>query len=463
MSLKTFRWKGLRIALERFVEWRQRNLSDVAFLYILATITGILAGSGAFLLKRMVAIVSNLWVEHFNPDGVNWILLLVPVAGIMLTVVMCRYVLRMPLAHGVVRLMKNISNGVPVLRPALMFYPLIANSVTLGFGGSAGSEGPIAYAGAAIGSNLAKVFGLSSQMMMVMVGCGAGAGIAGIFKSPLGGVMFTLEVLKMPMTTLTVTVLVVTSITAAMTAYVLSGCTLDVPMLGQSAFDYGAFPFVLLLGVFCGFYSVYYSYMTKVVSGFLNGFSNRWFRNITGGFILSLSVFLFPALYGEGYGVVGKIVNGSFDAVLDYGPFGVRGGEWLLIAVAGGVLLIKCFATSATNNGGGVSGDFAPTLFAGCIAGFFFASLVNNVFHQELPVALFACFGMAGVMSGSIRAPLMAIFLTCEMTGTYSFFLQLTLTSAISFGVVRLFTYDSYFSHRLDRNNGLISRVKKRQ
>ena len=174
-------------------------------------------------------------------------------------------------------------------------------------------------------------------------------------------------------------------------------------------------------------------------------------------------MFLFPALYGEGYGVVGKIVNGSFDAVLDYGPFGVRGGEWLLIAVAGGVLLIKCFATSATNNGGGVSGDFAPTLFAGCIAGFFFASLVNNVFHQELPVALFACFGMAGVMSGSIRAPLMAIFLTCEMTGTYSFFLQLTLTSAISFGVVRLFTYDSYFSHRLDRNNGLISRVKKRQ
>lgn len=447
--------------LHRFLHWRQNHISDTAFLFIVATLTGLLAGFGAFVLKRMIAGVSRLLTSELHQFSANWILLVIPLAGIILTGVFCRYILRINLTHGVKQLMTDLSRKVYRLRRALTYSPILASTITLGFGGSAGSEGPIAYTGAAIGSNMGRLFRFSPRMMMVIVGCGAGAGIAGIFKSPLGGALFTLEVLRMPLTTVSVMALLVAAVTAAMTAYVLSGCTLDIPFDQGLGFDPSLLPFVLLLGLFCGFYSLYYSYIMKSVGRFLGRLYNPWVKNITGGALLAVLVFLFPVLYGEGYGTVGKVINGDFSTLLNDSLFAGHSGAWILILFAGCVSLVKCFATSATNNGGGVSGDFAPTLFAGCMAGFFFASLLNQLFGMHLPTSHFAYFAMAGVMAGAIRAPLMAIFLTCEMGAAYSFFLPLTLTAAVSFGVVRLFTADSYFSRRQDRDNGLVSQIEE--
>lgn len=449
--------------IDRFLRWRERRISDKAFIFILATVVGILGGVGAFVLKRLVATVSRFLTGHFHADSANWALLLIPLAGIVLTGIFCRYILKARLAHGVAQLMKSLSNKIYALKAYIMYSPIIASTITLGFGGSAGSEGPIAYAGAAIGSRMAQIFRLSPRMMMIMVGCGAGAGIAGIFKSPLGGVLFTLEVLKIPMTTFSVLVLLVTAITAAMTAYFLSGCTLDIPFDQGAGFDVGLLPYVVALGVFCGVYSLYYSFIMKKVSQFLNCLRDPWVKNIVGGTILSVLVFCFPILYGEGYGTVGKVINGDFSTLLSDSIFaGHVAGSWGLVAVVGGVLLAKCFATSATNSGGGVSGDFAPTLFAGCMAGFVFASVLNGIFGLNLPVSHFAYYAMAGVMAGAIRAPMMAIFLTCEMGAAYAYFLPLTLSAAISFGVVRLFTADSFFTWRSDRRNGLLARLRKK-
>ncbi|MCM1356265.1 MAG: chloride channel protein [Staphylococcus sp.] len=448
--------------MERLRQWRKENLSDAPFVFILSSIVGILSGLGAFVLKRLIAWVSIFLTSHFHAFSGNWELLLIPVAGIVLTGILCRYVFRAHIAHGVDRLMKNLPKHIYNIKPLMTYAPMLASTITLGFGGSAGSEGPIAYTGAAIGSNMGRFFRLSPRMMRVMVGCGAAAGIAGIFKSPLGGALFTLEVLRVPMTTFSVLVLLVTVIAASMTAFMLSGFSLDIPFDPGVAFDPSLLPYVALLGIFCGFYSLYYSYIMKKIGLVLGHLSNPWLKNLCGGALLAILVFLFPSLYGEGYGVVGHVINGDFSGIVRDSIFsGAMSDTTFMILVAGGTMLAKCFATSATNNGGGVSGDFAPTLFAGCLTGFFFASLLNSLFGLGLPVGHFAFYAMAGVMAGAIRAPLMAIFLTCEMGAAYSFFLPLMLTGALSFGVVRLFTADGYFSSHIDRHNGLIEQVKK--
>lgn len=442
--------------------WSRRHIPQKAFVFILGTAVGLLAGTGAFLLKKMVACVSRLLTSHLDAWSGNWILSLIPIAGILLTGIICRYILHDNLSNGVKQLMRELSKKIYKLRSSRMFTFLLASTVTLGFGGSAGSEGPIANTGAAIGSNLATCFKLPAHFVKIMIGCGAGAGIAGIFKSPMGGILFTLEVLRMEMTTISVLVLIVTAVTAAMTAFILSGGTLEVAFHPAGGFELYLIPWVALLGIFCGFYSLYYTYFTKKIAQMLHLLANPWVKNLVAGTILGALILLFPILYGEGYSTIGKVINGDDSTLLnDSIFFGDKHGVWELILVAGGTLLAKCFATSATNNGGGVSGDFAPTLFAGCIAGYFFASLLNQLFGLHLPVAMFAYFGMAGVMAGAIRAPLMAIFLTCEMGAAYAYFLPLMLSGALSFGVVRLFTADSYFTRRLDRRNGLLSRIKR--
>lgn len=441
------------------IGWCGAHISDKAFAFILATVVGLLAGAGAFVLKRLIGGVSLFLTSHFHVGSYNLLLLVIPLAGIVLTGIFCRYILKSNISHGTEQLIRDLKHKMYRLKSSLTFSPILASTITLGFGGSAGSEGPIAYTGAAIGSNISRFFRVTPQMMMIMVGCGAGAGIAGIFKSPLGGTLFTLEVLRMPMTTFTVLVLLVAAITAAMTAFVLSGCSLDIPFDQSAAFDFGLLPYVLALGIFCGFYSLYYSYIMKRLGSFLDKMRNQWLRNLLGGAILAGLVFVFPTLYGEGYGTVGKVINGNFTTILNDSMFFGHGGRaWLLILVSGGTILAKCFATSATNSGGGVSGDFAPTLFAGCMAGFFFASILNELFGLNLPVAHFAFYAMAGVMAGAIRAPLMAIFLTCEMGAAYSYFLPLMLTAAVSFGVVRLFTDEDFFHRHSDRANGFLSK-----
>lgn len=439
------------------MNWLKSHLSEKAVMFIIASAVGLFSGIAAHLLKLMIGGVSTFLTSRFDPEGINWWLLAIPLVGILLTQVFMRYVIHHAISHGVKRLMVSLRNRIYRLGGYLLYSPMIASSLTLGFGGSAGSEGPIAYTGAAIGSNMGRWFGLRPDLVRVMVGCGAAAGIAGIFKAPIGGALFALEVLHMEFTTLSVMVLLVTALIAGLTAYILSGCTMDIGFFAHTPLGFDVYPYVLLLGLFCGAYSIYYSFIMKWVEGRLDKVSNRWISAVLAGMILSCAVFIFPSMYGEGYEVIGRVINGASSSVIDGSIVSELPTDgWCLVLVAGGILLLKCFATSATTCGG-VAGDFAPALFAGCMAGLFFASLLNLLFGLSLPVGLFALFGMAGVMAGAIRAPLMAIFLTVEMSAGYDYLLPLTIVGALSFGVVRLFTMDNFFHRGADRNNGIIS------
>lgn len=274
---------------------------------------------------------------------------------------------------------------------------------------------------------------------MIMVGCGAGAGIAGIFKSPIGGLLFTLEVMHIELTTFAVLALLITCMVSALTAYLWSGGTPDVSFIPAEQFSVEILPAVMLLGVFCGIYGYYYSATASRTRSYLDKISNPWIKNVTAGLALGMMVFLFPALYGEGYGVIGDVINHAHPDMVGAGMMygDVRHHPWMLAAVVAGIMLCKGVAATLTNSGGGVAGDFAPTLFAGCMAGLLFAMVGNELVGQHMCTQTFALIGMAATMSAIIKAPLMAIFITAEMTWNYEFFLPLTVASAIAYFTVR--------------------------
>lgn len=416
-------------------------------LIVIASVIGVTVGAAAFVLKEAIAWVSRGVTVMFDSSTSNAFLLVVPVVGIVLAGVYQRYIIRTGLTHGVERLSRDIATGNSHLGPKLTYGPIIASTLTLGFGGSAGSEGPIAYAGAAIGSNIGRVFGVDRTTLMLLVGCGAGAGIAGIFKAPIGGVLFTLEVLGMAMSTPAVIALVAAAVCASTTAYVFSGFTMDLPWTHAPQFVGEMIPWSLLLGVFCALYSVYYSRVMRRMRRVYERIKNPWLENIAGGIVLAVTVFLFPTLYGEGYQAMGRIINADFQALFDGSVFyGVHIGRWTLPLLLAGILAVKCFATSASNSAGGVAGDFAPTLFAGCIAGLFFATTLNAAFDLGLDAAAFAYIGMAGVMAGAIRAPLMAFFLTSEMSNGYGYFLPLLIVSVVSYCLTVVFSHEKFFT-----------------
>lgn len=435
---------------DTFLDWRSRKINDQAFLFVLATLTGLITGCAAALLKSVIGGISGFFAQYLHPAEANYYLLIIPLAGILLTGIYQRYIQHADLVHGVRQLVGSLDKGNYRLPGYLTYAPMVASSITLGFGGSAGSEGPIAYTGAAIGSNVAKLFRLSPKMMMIMVGCGAGAGIAGIFKAPVGGAFFTLEVLKLELTTMSVMALFLTCITASMTAYVLSDFTVDLSYLRMDQFDASIIPWVIVLGIVCGLYSLYYSYIMALMDKYYHSIANKWMRNLVSGAVLAVLVFLFPAMYGEGYSMIGHLLNGDMSALTDYSFYhAVKSDGWLMVLIVAGIAATKCFAASAANSGGGVAGDFAPTLFAGCMLGFAFASTVNIIFGLHLPVSGFAFMGMAGVMAGTIRAPLMALFLTTEMTDGFILFLPLLAVSSISYGVIRIFKDANYYRDSL--------------
>lgn len=429
--------------------WMLDRQTETTTTLLTALFIGLLTGVAAWLLKLMISWISHWLTNSFSLNGPNYPLLVIPVVGIVLTGIFVRYILRYNVEHGVDQIIAMIKDKQPVMKRRLTAGSMIASTLTLAFGGSAGSEGPIAFTGAAIGSNVARGAGMSRHLTMIMLGCGAGAGIAGIFKAPVGGALFTIEVLRLEMTTISIFALFLSTITAALTAFVLSGCTFDIPWDTIATFDESMLPWVFGLGVFCGFYSYYYVWVMKRMKRLFGSIRNPWIQNIASGLSLAILVFLFPALYGEGYGVIGNIINGNDSGLLHDSIWAsLDNSTWLLVAVMAGILLTKCFAASSSNSGGGVAGDFAPTLFAGAIAGLLFATMVNLAWPGEINASHFALIGMGAVMAGAIRAPLMAIFLTMEMTASYTFILPITIAATIAFGIVKALTPGAFYDVR---------------
>lgn len=419
---------------------RSRRLASRGGFLCVAALVGALAGFGAFILKSLIGLISKVATSGFDAVSGNWLLLVLPAGGIFLTVAFTRYVLHADIEHGTERIIKALKTKAYKMKGYLTFAPIAASSITIGLGGSAGSEGPIAYTGAAIGSNIGRWLKLSPRMMAIMIGCGAGAGIAGIFKAPLGGALFTLEVVGLQLETFAVIGLIVACVVAAGVAYVCSGCTLDVVYLPTTPFEPWTIWAVALLGVACGLYSLYYSFLMEKIEIFLNSIKTQWVKNLIAGATLAGLVFLFPVLYGEGYGTVDKLINNDSATLLNDSLFFDSTSPLAIIAFVACALAVKAVATQSTNSGGGVGGDFAPTLFAGALAGFLFGYVANIALGARLPIANFALFGMAGVMAGAIQAPLMAIFLVSEMSGDYGMLFPLGVAAIVSYAVTKLFS-----------------------
>lgn len=420
-------------------QWRLGELPPAVSLFVLATMVGLIAGMGAFILKTTIKWMSYLFTEHFHHTGVNWLLLIVPLVGIVLTVAFQRYGLKRNIEHGLDQIGDMLKQGKLNIPAAYTYGPVLASTLTLGFGGSAGAEGPIASVGAAAASQLGRWFNLPPRLLLMIIGCGAGAGIAGIFKAPVGGIMFTLEVMGMEMTTVAMIALTIACVVGGMTSYGLTGFTLDVPLTHPQYFDPSLSGWVIVMGVLCGIYSIYYRWTGKGVAKLFTAIRSPWLRALVSGGILSVLVFLFPVLYGEGYDSMAKLIDGDFNVVTDFTFWGAHQGlsKLMLVgAVCGSVALVKSIACVSTNSGGGVAGDFAPTLFAGCFSGFFFATALNELFSISLPVENFALIAMAGAMSGIIRAPLMSMFIVVEMTGYYGMMFPVAVCSIISYATV---------------------------
>lgn len=445
----------------RLLRWREKHIKEKSFVIILSVIVGAIGGCAAVLLKWLIEVISSLLKSGISISHGNYIYVLLPAVGVLLVLLYVRYVVRDNISHGVTRVLRALSQNKSRLKKHNMYTSLCASAVTIGFGGSVGAEGPIVMTGSAIGSNVGRIFKMSPRVLMILVGCGAAAGIAGVFKAPIAGMLFTIEVLMIDLTSVSIMPLLLASITGAVISYCATGYEAEFYFMQSEMFVTSRIPYAALLGVACGFVSLYFTRALNMMENMFQRIHNVWYRYAIGASILSLLIFVFPPLYGEGYDSIILLLSGHKEALLDGSMFFSDRNSGLFIAAFVGMLILtKVFATSATNGAGGVGGTFAPSLFVGCMAGFFFAYCSNTLFGLDLSVKNFALMGMAGVMSGVMHAPLMGIFLAAELTGGYELFLPLLIVSALSYLTIRFFEPYSIYAMRLAQRGELLTHHK---
>lgn len=445
----------------KILAWKEKHLTDRQMLLILAFIIGILASFAAYILHTLIHQIQAILTEGFEVNSFNWLYLVFPVIGIYLTSLFVRYVVRDNISHGITRILYAISSKRSHLKPHNCWSSVIASAITIGFGGSVGAEAPIVLTGSAIGSNLGQLFKIDNKTMMLLVGCGAAAAIAGIFKAPIAGLVFTLEVLMVDLTMASLLPILVASITANVFTWALMGGKSLFTFVLDSAWQVDRLPACVLLGLFCAFISLYFIRTMTFCEGIFAKMKRHPYGKLAvGGVMLSSLIFLFPALYGEGYSAINILLNGTTEAdwnqLLDKSLFYGHGN--LLVVYIALVLLTKVFATSCTNGAGGCGGTFAPSLFIGGFGGFLFARLWNMYqIGVYVPEKNFTLLGMAGVMAGVMHAPLTGIFLIAEITGGYALFVPLIIVSVVSVMGISIFEPHSIYAMRLARQGKLIT------
>ena len=442
--------------------WTRKHLSAKQFLLILALLVGIGSALAAQVLKFLIHEIEHLLTSQFDVTRANWLFLVYPVVGIFLTALFIKYVVRDDIGHGVTKILYALSRKQGNIRSHNRWSSVIASAITIGFGGSVGAESPIVLTGSAIGSHLGQMFKLDHKTMILLIGCGASGAVAGIFKAPIAGLMFTLEVLMVDLTMGSLLPLLVSCLTATCITYAWTGTQPMFNFVLNDPFTVERVPTAVLLGIFCGFISLYF---TRVMNSFEQVFGklgNMYAKLALGGSVLAVLIYCFPSLYGEGYNTISMLLSGGggAEAVLNNSLF-YGHADWLIVYLCL-IILFKVFATTATNGGGGCGGTFAPSLFLGCIGGFVFSRLWNTygVFDVAVPETNYALLGMAGVMSGVFHAPLTGVFLIAELTGGYDLFLPLMIVSVASYLTIHAFERHSIYAMRLARKGELLTHHK---
>ncbi len=449
------------------IEWRERHISEKQLVLLLSFFVGAFSALAATLLKSFIHLIQWFVEEQLIGEGNTWWYLITPFIGITLAALFVKYVVRDDISHGITKILYAISQRKSIIKAHNMWSSIIGSGLTIGFGGSVGAEAPIVLTGAAIGSNMAKAFRLDQKTMMLMIGCGAAGAVGGIFKAPIAGLVFTLEVLMMDLTMTSVAPLLISSVTATAISYILTGMEPMFPLNNYEDFVVNRIPWYLVLGLVCGFVSLYFTRgMNKLERWFKHTITNMGAKLLIGGATLSILIFIFPPLYGEGYDVIRQLINGDCmsalaNSPLEHNEWADRNGHWLILTYFGFILLFKIVASVATNGAGGVGGIFAPSLFMGAITGFLTARIMN-MSGLSVPEANFALVGMAGLMSGVMHAPLTGIFLIAELTGGYHLFMPLMIVSVISYLTIMLFEPHSLYAMRLAQKGELLTHNKDR-
>ncbi len=433
------------------------RIPENRMLFILSIIVGAGSGIAAVILKQTVHFTVSLVRKLVDNADYHYLYILLPGVGIFISFLLIKYIVRDNISHGVTKVLLAISSHESRIKSHNMWSSILTSSVTIGFGGSVGAEAPIVYTGAAIGSNVAKKFGLSYKHMTILLGCGAAGAVAGIFKAPLAGVLFTLEILLFNISMTSLLPLMTSAVTATVVSYFLLGNTV-VLNNDLAPFNIANLPYYLILGVVSGLVSLYFTRVTLSTEDKIGKLKNPYIKWILSSISLGLLIFLFPPLYGEGYDSLTHLLNNDPASAIGSTIFSnLEGKEWFLPIFLTAVLFLKVFAMSFTNAGGGVGGTFGPTLFIGGVTGYTVAKIINLTGLYSLPEANFALAGMAGLMAGVMMAPLTAIFLIAEITGGYDLIIPLIVSSTISFFTTRTFESYSIYTKRIAKQGSLLT------
>lgn len=434
-----------------------KSLPEGTLLIVLALVTGLCTGAMAVILKGLIELIREGLTSWFSDSSFNLLYLIYPGLGMLLSLLFVKFIVKDDISHGVTKVLKAVSMEKSRIKPRNTWSSIVASSVTIGFGGSVGAEAPIVYSGAALGSSVGRALRLPYKDVTILLGCGAAGAVAGIFKAPLAGVLFTLEILLFNISMTSILPLLVSAVTATVVSYLFRGDALAFTSELEQ-FSMHNMPYYLILGIFCGFMSLYFIKSTMWCEDRMRRLSKPAIRWAVGALSLGILIYLFPPLYGEGYDSLDMMLSGEFSALM-----GGRLTSWMLDSRWGillffvAILFFKVFATAFTNAGGGVGGTFGPTLFTGGIAGFVVARLINISGIYAVPEVNFVLVGMAGMMAGVMQAPMTAIFLIAEITGGYGLLMPLILTSCVSFATIRFFEKYSIYSKRIAQQGELLT------
>lgn len=443
-----------------FTDTIKLHLTPTQLVYLLSFMAGLLSAVAAAILKNTIHFTAEFVAGRFSEGEGRFFYFLTPFTGIVLTYLFVRYFVKDYISHGISRILYAISKKKSYLKARNIWSSLAASTITIGFGGSVGAEAPIVHAGSSIGSTIGRLFGMNYRQVTLLVGCGAAGAISGIFKAPVAGIVFTLEILMLDLTLSSIVPLLISSVTAATVAWLLMGNKVLLTFTIKESFMVSNIPWYILLGIFTGLVSVWFSKMTLITEKFYSLIAVDYKRVVIGAGVTGLLVYLFPPFFGEGYTTVMSLLEGDTVALQSLISSILPSTWWAMLVVAGLIIVLKVFATSSTNAAGGIGGVFAPTLFTGAVAGFFAVTIISRLSGVVIPDNRFVLAGMAGTMAGVMHAPLTAIFLIAEISGGYDLLIPLIITSTISFITTRGFVRHSIYHIQLAGRGELITHDK---
>ncbi len=449
--------------LTKFLVWRLKHIPHKQFVNIVSALIGLLAGLGAVTLKNLTHFIQKLLEGEFIKEIHQAFYFIFPILGLLLTILMIKYVIKKKVGHGIPTTLFAISKLKGLIPRYQMWSSLLTAPLTVGFGGSVGLEGPTVATGAALGSNLSRIFHLNQTTRTLLIGAAAAGAMSSIFKAPIAAIVFAVEIFSLELTMASLIPILTASIMAVLTSYFFLGDDVLFHFQLQDKFGLNDVVFYIFLGVTSAVTSIYFSKIYFYIGDFFKRFANPYKRLLIGGVLLGVLVFLIPPLFGEGYETINNILRGNVMNVTTNNFFNSDSDNiWIIVAFLVGLVTFKVIAMSFTFGAGGVGGVFAPTLFTGSISGYIVAIIINysNLFNHHLSSTNFAMVGMAGLMAGVLHAPLTAIFLIAEITGGYELFIPLMIVSSISYLITKSFIPHNIYAAELAKRGELITHNK---